>query len=195
MQLPFFISFWRALKNKKIIKPNLFCQPHIWTFWYFEISVWSDEKSHAFQGCAKIVLRLHTARAKNPDTPKPHPSNSNFHEYHSDILWPPPGITPDTSQTSQETRYANRRQQTPTDTKSQPQTPQDTDGCCLSMFGGVFWHLLVSLVSWWCLGGVWGMSRLSEWCLGGVGGYLGGIYGNWMCSDVFWVLTPCSMEP
>ena len=68
----------------------------------------------------------------------------------------PPGITPDTSQTSQETRYANRRQQTPTDTKSQPQTPQDTDGCCLSMFGGVFWHLLVSLVSWGVSGGCLG---------------------------------------
>ena len=63
----------------------------------------------------------------------------------------------------------NRWQQTPTETKSQPKTPQDTDGCCLSMSGSVSWHLLVSFDLWRCLGGVWGTS-------GGVwrvsGGYL-----------------------
>ena len=29
LQLPFFISFWRALKNNEIIQLNHFCQPHI----------------------------------------------------------------------------------------------------------------------------------------------------------------------
>ena len=179
-------------------KPNHFWKAYMRPFWYFNVSLGSGGWSFAFQDCAWIVILLHTERTENPHAPKTHSSASNFHKYHSDILWPPPRHHPrhlPVPQTSQETRYANRRQQTPTDTKSQPQTPQDTDGCCLSMFGGVCWHLLVSLVSWWCLGGVWGMSRLSEWCLGGVGGYLGGIYGNWMCSDVFWVLTLCSMEP
>ena len=27
--------------------------------------LWSGEKSHAFPGCVKIVLRIHIARAKN----------------------------------------------------------------------------------------------------------------------------------
>ena len=67
LQLPFFISFWRALKNNEIIQLNHFCPPHIETFWYFEVLLWSGETSHAFPGCAKIVLRLHTAKAENPE--------------------------------------------------------------------------------------------------------------------------------
>ena len=40
--------------------------------------------SHAFQGCAKIVFWLYTARTENPDTPQTNPSASDIHEYHSD---------------------------------------------------------------------------------------------------------------
>ena len=31
-------------------------------FWYFNVSVWSDDKSFAFQDCAWIVFLLHTVR-------------------------------------------------------------------------------------------------------------------------------------
>ena len=64
-----------------------------------------------FQGCDKIVLRLHTAGTESPDTPK-HirvpPTSMNIIQ-----------IPPDTHHTSprhlQGARDANRRQQTPTD--------------------------------------------------------------------------------
>ena len=158
VQLPFFISFWRALKNKKIIKPNLFCQPHIWTFWYFEISVWSDEKSHAFQGCAKIVLRLHTARAKNPDTPKPHPSNSNFHEYHSDILWPPPRHHPRHLPDISGNQIC---QQTTTDTDRHKKPAPDTPRHWRVLFEYVLRCLLASV-------GVSSFMVMSRGCLGDV---------------------------
>ena len=171
LQLPFFISFWRALKNNEIIQLNHFCQPHIETFWYFEVSLWSGEKSHAFPGCAKIVLWLHTARAKNPERTQipnqTHLSTSDSYEYHPDISWTPPRHPPDTPRHLQGTRDANRWQQTPTETKSQPETPQDTDGCCLSMSGSVSWRLLVSFYSWRWQGGVWGTC-------GGVWGVSGG---------------------
>ena len=82
-----------------------------------------------------------------------------------------PGHPPDILQTPprhlQGTRDANRWQQTPTETKSQPETPQDTDGCCLSMSGSVSWRLLVSFYSWRWQGGVWGTC-------GGVWGVSGG---------------------
>ena len=105
-----------------------------------------------------------------------------------------PGHPPDILQTPprhlQGTRDANRWQQTPTDTKSQPETPQDTDGCCLSMSGSVSLRLLVSFYSWrwqggvWrTCGGVWGVSGgVSEGCLTqflGVNVWVG-------CLFIFW---------
>ena len=53
-------------------------------------------KSHAFQGYAKVVFWLHTARTENPDTLQIHPSASDFHEYHSDTPRHPTN-TPQTS--------------------------------------------------------------------------------------------------
>ena len=49
-------------------------------------------KKWAFPGCAKIVLRLHTARTEKPDTPQTHPSASDFHECHSDTSRHSPDI-------------------------------------------------------------------------------------------------------
>ena len=95
------------------------------------------------------MLWLHTARAKNPERTQipnqTHLSTSDSYEYQPDISWTPPRHPPDTPQTSP----GNKRcQQMPTETKSQPETPQDTDGCCLSMSGSVSWRLLVSFYSW-----------------------------------------------
>ena len=84
----------------------------------------------------------------------------------------------------QRTQCANRQQQTPTDTKRRLQTPQDTDRCCLSVYGGVCWHLLSSVsilcsldifdgclraVSWVCVG-IWVVFmdiKGARMCLGG----------------------------
>ena len=62
-----------------------------------------------------------------------------------------------------------------TDANRHPQTPSDTDRCCLSMSGGVCWRVLLSVDI---------LSSL-EGCLGGVWGYLSGIHGHKRCSDVF----------
>ena len=72
VQLLFSIHFWRALKTQKLPNPNHFCQAYIITFWYFDVSIGSGEKSWTFQGFAKIVLWLRTARTDNPDTLKTH---------------------------------------------------------------------------------------------------------------------------
>ena len=107
-----------------------------------------------FQGCDKIVLRLHTAGTESPDTPK-HirvpPISMNVTQTPPDTHQPSPG--------------SRRCQQITTDTNRQPQTPKDTDKCCLSTSGGVCWCLLLSVgiscsleISGGCLGDVWWVS-------------------------------------
>ena len=118
-----------------------------------------------FQGCDKIVLRLHTAGTESPDTPK-HirvtPISMNVTQTPPDAHQTTPRHPPDTHQTSPGSR---RCQQTTTDTNRQPQTPKDTDKCCLSTSGGVCWRLLSSVgiscsleMSGGCLEDVWWVS-------------------------------------
>ena len=47
-------------------------------------------RSHTFQGFAKFVFWLHTARTENPETLLTHLSASNFHEYYSQHSQTPP---------------------------------------------------------------------------------------------------------
>ena len=150
-------------------------------------------KKWAFPGCAKIVLRLHTARTEKPDTPQTHPSASDFHEYHSDTPRHPPDIPQTPTKYIQRARDANRRQQTPTDTAIHTQTaPVSVLGflkpslcvcwCLLLSVGalcslemswgawGVLWRaygcLLVVVLEWEALGcvlGISGFSVLAVW--------------------------------
>ena len=82
------------LKTKKSYNPIIFVNLIYGHFDILRSQYGQVKKSGAFQVCAKIVLRLHTTRAENPDTPQTHPCTSNFHEYHLDILWTPPRTTP-----------------------------------------------------------------------------------------------------
>ena len=151
------ISLWQALKNKKVAKPNHFCWADIWTFWYFDVSVWSDEKKWAFQGCAKIVLRLHTARTEKTDTPQTHPSASNVHEYHSDTSKHPPDIPQTPARYLQgvwDAKDDNRRQQTPPDTLKQHMSVSWGVWSCFFVSVGVWCCLLVPCVLWRSLVGV-----------------------------------------
>ena len=59
-------------------KPNHFCSGYMWTFWYFDVSVWPGEKNLAFQGCAKTVWILHPARDEHPDN---HSDTSEHHKH------------------------------------------------------------------------------------------------------------------
>ena len=64
-------------KTKKRQNPTIFVEL---TYGHFDISVsqcGQMRKKWAFPGCAKIVLRLHTARTENPDIPKTPPSASH----------------------------------------------------------------------------------------------------------------------
>ena len=82
----------RHQKTKKRQNPTIFVKLR---YRHFDIlmSQYSQMKtSHGFQGCAKIVLWLHTARTENPDTPQKHPSASDIHEYRSDTSKNPPDI-------------------------------------------------------------------------------------------------------
>ena len=75
LQLPFFISFWRALKNNEIIQLNHFCQPHIETFWYFEVSLWSGEKKSCLSGLCQNNVMAPYCKGWEPKT---HLCASNF---------------------------------------------------------------------------------------------------------------------
>ena len=117
--------------------------------------------SHAFQGCAKIVFWLHTARTENPDTPQTHPSASDFHEYHSDTPRHPPHI-PQTSRTHTSREHNmqtenSRGQSTPPDLLKQHLSVSWGVWRCLAVSVGICWHLLACCVNWRCLGGVCGI--------------------------------------
>ena len=57
VQLWLVISFSQALENRKIIKPNNFCQPYIWTFWYFDVLIQSGEEKLCLSGfCQNSVI-------------------------------------------------------------------------------------------------------------------------------------------
>ena len=123
-------------------------------------------KSHAFQGYAKVVFWLHIARTENPDIPQTKPSASNFHEFHSDTPRTPQTSIrhpPDTPRHLQGTQDAIRRQQMPTDTPRHPRTPTGAVWVGLTVSVGACCRLLVFCVHWRWLGGVWGVS---EGCLG-----------------------------
>ena len=152
-------------------------------------------KKWAFPGCAKIVLRLHTARTEKPDTPQTHPSASDVHEYHSDTPRHPPDIPQTPTRYHQGARDANRRQQTPTDTAIHTQTAPVSVLWSLKMSLFVCWRLLLCVgalcsleMSWGCMGGV----------VEGIWVYLSGTFGmggTRMPFGDIWVLSPCSMEP
>ena len=55
------------------------------------------QKSCAFQGCAEMMLQLHTVRTGIPDTPQTRLSASSFHEYPSDTPQTSPKYPPDIS--------------------------------------------------------------------------------------------------
>ena len=134
--------------------------------------------SHAFHGCAKIMLWLHAQRTKNPDTSQTHLSAFNFHEYHSDTSRHQPNI-PKTSPGS------IRCQQTKTDANRPHQTYSNSTCQCPGVSGAVCLCLLMSVGICWhrkLPGEVLGMSG---GCLVGVWRCLSGIHGNWRHSYVF----------
>ena len=120
-------------------------------------------KSHAFQGCSKMVFRLHTARTENPESPQTHPSASVCHEYHSDTPQTPIRHPPDTSQPSPVNRNIYRRRYAQTHIARHIQTAPVSVLGCLAVSVGICCRLMASWVPWRCLGGVW---RMSGGCLG-----------------------------
>ena len=148
-------------------------------------------KNCAFQGCAKIVMRLHTAVTENPGIPITYPTASNFHEYHSDTSPYPPDIpqtTPGSRRCQQTSTDAARHKQTAPDTQRHWKVLLEYIWRCLLASVVLCWHLLLPGDVWGvsvgCLGGVWGMSggclEVSEWyswkseaigCVWGVSGF------------------------
>ena len=108
-------------------------------------------KSHAFQGCSKMVFRLHTARTENPESPQTHPSASVCHEYHSDTPQTHIRHPPDTSQPSPVNKNINRRRYA-------------VQGC-LAVSVGICCRLMASWVPWRCLGVSGEVRRMSGGCL------------------------------
>ena len=178
----------RHWKTKKRQKPTILVK---FRYRHFDIlmSQYNQVKtSHAFHGCAKIMLWLHAQRTKNPDTSQTHLSAFNFHEYHSDTSRHQPNI-PKTSPGS------IRCQQTKTDANRPHQTYSNSTCQCPGVSGAVCLCLLLSVVIR-CHrklpGEVW---VVSGGCLVGVWRYLSGIHGTQLFFGGNWVLNPCIMEP
>ena len=153
-------------------------------FWYFDVTVWSDEKKLCLLGLCQNGLLAPYCRTENPDTQKTYPSASDFHEYHSDTPRHPPDIPQTPPRHLQGAQHANRRQQTPIDTARHTQTAPVSVQKCLAVYVGICWRLLACFVPWRCLGGVCGISGgclgVSEWyswisealgCVWGVSGF------------------------
>ena len=139
------------------------------------------QKNCAFQGCAEIMLQLHTVRTGIPDTPQTRLSASSFHEYPSDTPRQPPNTPPDISR---EVKMLTDNIMPQTDTSRHTQTAPDSVRGCLGVSLYVCWRLFSYvnfLSSLEMSGGEWGIS-------GEVGefyGYLSGIHGNIWWWDVF----------
>ena len=121
-------------------------------------------KSHAFQGCSKLVFWLHTARTGNPNTLR----QIRAPQISMISTQIPPDILQTSSRHPQTSPGNPRCHQTTTKANRHRQTPLDTDRCCLSMSGNVCLCVSSSVnisIHWRWLGGVWGVS---DGCLRGV---------------------------
>ena len=127
-------------------------------FWYFDVSVWSDEKKLCFLGLCQNGALAPYCRTENPDTQKTYPSASDFHEYHAHTPRYPPNIPQTSPRHLQGARNVKRRQQTPPDVLKQHLSVSMGVWGCLLVSGGVCCCLLASPAPWRCLVGVWGMS-------------------------------------
>ena len=178
------ISFWQVLKWHKLVKPNHFWKRYIGRFWYFNVSVWSGDKTSHLSWLCQISILAPYCRDREPRYTQNATERLLF-------PWIPPRTPPNIPQTPprqlQGTQHANRQQQTPTDTTRHSQTAPVTDFGCLAVSVGVCWRLLASVgmlcslgMLWGCLGDVWVLSggiwsgiHLNQRCLDVFGGYLG----------------------
>ena len=117
-------------------------------------------RSHTFQGFAKFVFWLHTARTENPETLLTHLSASNFHEYYSQHSQTPP---------------------TQPDILKQHLSVSGGVWRCLFASVGVCWHVMFPGAIWGvsggCLGGFWECSERQSWKLEALG-----------CAGCIWAL-------
>ena len=133
-------------------------------------------KSHAFQGCSKMVFRLHTARTENPESPQTHPSASVCHEYHSDTPQTPIRHPPDTLQWKEILTDDDTHKHTLPDILKQHLSVSKGVWRCLLAYVVVWWHLGFPGDVWGVSGGCLGVSGWKSWkseALGFVGVYLG----------------------
>ena len=114
-----------------------------------------------FQGCDKIVLRLHTAGTESPDTPK-HirvpPISMNVTQTPPDAHQTSPRHPPDISREQEMPANDNRREQTLPDVLKQHLSVSSGVWGCLFVSDVFCCCLLASPAPWRCLVGVWGMS-------------------------------------
>ena len=190
------ISLWQALKNRKMAKPNHFCWADIWTFWYFDVSAWSDEKNMVLSGlCQNSVTAPYCKdwEARYPqNTSERLPFPKLPLRYPQMPLTSPPRHPKEISWEHKTPIDNNRRQQTQRDSFRHPKTLTGAVWVCLAMSVGVCCLLLASCANWrylgGCLGDVW-------WVSGGIWVVFMEIGGAWMCLGGIWLLSPCSMEP
>ena len=131
--------------KKKWQNPTIFVELTYGHFYILMSQRGQMRKKWAFLGCAKIMLRLHTARTAKLHSPQTHPSASDVHEYPSDTPRHPPDIPQTPARYLQGAQEANRRQQT----NRHHQTHSNSTCQCLGVSEAVSLCLLASVVFWW----------------------------------------------
>ena len=135
-------------------KPNHFCSGYMWTFWYFDISVWPGEKILPFRTLPKQYEFSTIQGMRTEITLQTHANTSDIHKHHS---YTPPMPPQTLSRHIQTTKEANTYQQTSADvnTHFQPTSNNTWEG--LGMSGthlGVSvctCHLSLCLPSFFCM--------------------------------------------
>ena len=154
----------------------------MWTFWYFDVSIWSGEENFCLSGfCQNNVIASYCR-----DWEPRYPTNTSKRLQCPwiTVLYPqlPPRNRPDTPQTSP---GKSKSQQTTTDANRHCQTYSNSTGQCHGVSATVCLCLLAPVVVFWhhvFIGHAWGVSG---GCLGRYLGCLSGIRGNWRRLDVF----------
>ena len=143
------------LKTKKSYNPIIFVNLIYGHFDILRSQYGLVKKSGAFQVCAKIVLRHHTANGENPKHIRAHPISINTTQ-----------IPSDTSQTSlsqpRQPQTPPMKLETPTDANRHRQTYSNSTRQCLGVSEAGFLCLLVSVVVCWH---IW-FPEMSGRCLG-----------------------------
>ena len=148
-------------------KPNHFCWVYIWTFWYFDVSLWPGEKFLPFRAMSKQCEFSTLQGVSNQVTHQTHLSTVDNDRHHPNTYYTSSRHHPYTYWHQQKRTDTNKHQQTLPDILKLSHMLVDVGwklhfdvSWCLLACVGVFCCLEKS---WWCLGSCVGVYERCLW--------------------------------